>query len=312
VVALAFDLLWGEPPTPLHPVVWMGKAIGALERLAPESEGVARLVYGAVLAAVPLALFVAPAALLERALGGAGLPGVLAAGLLLKPTFAVRALFDATTAVACALESDDPTGAREGLRSLVSRETASLPPPLLAAAAIESIAENSSDSVVAPLFYYILLGLPGAVAYRVVNTLDAMVGYRTPRYERLGKVAARLDDLANLVPARLTGMLFVLAAPFAGGSGRAAWGVLRRDHRRTASPNAGWPMSAAAGALGLCLEKAGHYRLNPGARSPGAADVRRAVALTRAALILGLPLLLMNTLRCATRGRARPDWREVS
>ena len=85
---------------------------------------------------------------------------------------------------------------------------------------------------------------------------------------------------------------------------------MRRDHRRTASPNAGWPMSAAAGALGLCLEKAGHYRLNPDARPPGAADVRRAVALTRAALTLGLPLLLLNTLRCATRGRARPDRRE--
>jgi adenosylcobinamide-phosphate synthase len=266
-----------------------------------------------VLAGVPLALFVAPAVLLERALGATALPGVLAAGLaglLLKPTFAVRALFDATTAVAGALESDDPTGAREGLRSLVSRETASLPPPLLAAAAIESLAENSSDSVVAPLFYYGLLGLPGAVAYRVVNTLDAMVGYRTPRYERLGKLAARLDDLANLVPARLTGLLFVLAAPLAGGSSRAAWGVLRRDRQLTTSPNAGWPMSAAAGALGLCLEKTGHYRLNPGAPPPAAADVRRAVALTRAALNLGLPLLLLPALRNVLQGLPRSDARE--
>jgi adenosylcobinamide-phosphate synthase len=285
--------LWGEPPAPVHPVVWMGKAIAALERLAPEGGHEARLVYGAGMVAVAVALFGLPAWALERALWGAGWPGAVALGLLLKPAFAVRALLQATSAVGDALCRDDLPGAREALRSLVSRETATLPAPLLAAAAVESVAENSSDSVVAPLFWYGVLGLPGAVAYRVVNTLDAMVGYRTPRHELLGKAAARLDDLANLLPARLTGLLFVLAAPIAGESAGLlrAMSVMGRDHRVTASPNAGWPMSAAAGALGVQLEKVGHYRLNSEGRLPVAADVRRALTLTRAALPLALPLL---------------------
>ena len=148
--------------------------------------------------------------------------------MLLKPTFAVRALFDATTAVACALEGDDPTGAGRGLRSLVSRETASLPPPCSPPRGDRVDRRERQRLGRRPLFYYSLLGLPGAVAYRVVNTLDAMVGYRTPA-TRDWEGRARLDDLVNLVPARLTGMLFVLAAPFAGAlHGRAAWGCCAR------------------------------------------------------------------------------------
>jgi adenosylcobinamide-phosphate synthase len=290
-IAVVADLLWGEPPAPVHPVVWMGRAIGALERLAPPGGPGARLVYGAGMTGVAVALFGLPAWALERVLWRAGWPGAVALGLLLKPTFAVRALLRATSAVGDALCGDDLAGAREGLRSLVSRETATLPVPLLAAAAVESVAENSSDSVVAPLLWYGALGLPGAYAYRVVNTLDAMVGYRTARYEDLGKAAARLDDLVNLLPARLTGLLFALAAPAAGGSSGEALRVMSRDNRATASPNAGWPMSAAAGALGARLEKVGHYRLYPEGRLPDAGDVRRALTLSRAALALALPLL---------------------
>ena len=290
-VAVAADLLWGEPPARLHPVVWLGRLIAGLERRAPPLAAGAtpRLLYGAGTVAVAVAASAGPAWAAERLLRRAGWPGAIVVGLLLKPAFAVRALLEATAAVRDALAGDDLPLAREGLRSLVSRDTAALPAPLLAAAAIESVTENAADSVVAPLLWYALWGLPGAAGYRAVNTLDAMLGYRTERYEHLGKAAARLDDLANLLPARLTGLLFVLAA---GGAGRAAaWRTMRRDRRITASPNAGWTMSAAAGALGVRLEKTGHYRLNPEGRPPGAADVDRALTLTRTALALGAPLL---------------------
>jgi adenosylcobinamide-phosphate synthase len=308
-VAVAADLLWGEPPARLHPVVWMGRLIAALERFAPpEAQGATpRLLYGAGMAALAVAAFAAPAWAAERLLGRAGWPGALILGLLLKPAFAVRALLAATAVVGDALAQDDLPRAREGLRSLVSRDTAALPAPLLAAAAIESVTENTADSAVAPLLWFALWGLPGAVAYRVVNTLDAMVGYRTARYEHLGKASARLDDAANLVPARLAGLLFVLAAPAAGGDAVTAWRVMRRDRRITASPNAGWPMSAAAGALDVRLEKVGHYRLNPQGRPPGPADVAGALDLTRGALTLGLPLLAgllaLKAGRLAARGR---------
>jgi adenosylcobinamide-phosphate synthase len=288
--AIAVDLLWGEPPARAHPVVWIGKVIEALERRAPRGP-TARMAYGAWMVAAGVALFAVPAWHLERTLAPLGLPGAVALGLCLKPAFAIRELLRATERVRAALAQDDLRGAREALRSLVSRDTSALPAPLLAAAAIESVAENLGDSVVAPLFYYCLWGMPGAVAYRVVNTMDAMVGYRNERYEHLGKAAARLDDLANLVPARLAALLLVAAAPLAGCSVREAWRTLWRDHGIPASPNAGWPMSAAAGALGVQLEKVGQYRLNQAGRLPAAQDVARALALVRAALALGAPLL---------------------
>jgi adenosylcobinamide-phosphate synthase len=291
--AVAVDLLWGEPPAWCHPVVWMGKLIGALERRAPEG-GQERLVYGAWLVAVVVATVGLTGWMVERTLGRLGVVGALLLGVCLKPAFAVRELLRAAERVAVALEGGDLPAAREHLRWLVSRDTTELEVPLLAAAAIESVAENASDSAVAPLLYFGLFGLAGAMAYRAINTLDAMLGYRTERYEYLGKAAARLDDVANVVPARVTALLLVMAAPLVSGSwddARAAWSALRRDHGRTASPNAGWPMAAAGGALGVALEKVGYYRLNGGARQPDGVDVRRGIRLVQYGLLLGSPAL---------------------
>jgi adenosylcobinamide-phosphate synthase len=202
----------------------------------------------------------------------------VAEAVLLKTMFSWRTLHQAGQRVHQPLAAGNLDEARAALRWLVSRDTAELDTPLLAAAAIESLAENASDSVVAPLLAYALAGLPGACAYRAVNTLDAMVGYRG-RYEHLGKVPARLDDLLNLLPARLTGLLIVAAAALCGADARQAWQVMQRDHARTASPNAGYPMAAIAGALGLRLAKPGHYCLNASGRDPTAEDVRRALRL---------------------------------
>jgi adenosylcobinamide-phosphate synthase len=211
---------------------------------------------------------------------------------LLKTTFAWRALHRAAGGVWQPLAADDLDAAREKLSWLVSRDASLLDEPLIAAAAIESLAENASDSVVAPLLYYLLFGLSGAFAYRAVNTLDAMIGYHG-RYEHLGKVPARLDDLLNLVPARLTALLIVAAALPGGADARQAWRVMWQDSRRTASPNAGWPMAAMAGALGVRLEKVGHYCLNASGRAPTAGDLRRAGRVVLLALALGVGVIVI-------------------
>ena len=210
--------------------------------------------------------------------------GVIAAALIegtaLTPFFALRMLVASGRTVRVALERDDLPAAREALGSLVSRERGDLGASLVAAAAVESLAENLSDSVVAPLLCYALFGLPGAAFYRLVNTFDSMIGYHG-QYEHLGKAAARLDDALNFFPARLTAALIVALAPLFGGDARAAWRIWRRDARRTASPNAGHPMAAAAGALGVQLEKVGHYTLGDARQPVTAATIRQAETMVR-------------------------------
>lgn len=283
LAALVLDALAGEPPPAIHPVVSAGRLIAALERRAPAPPGAA-LRHGLALVALPVGLALAGGWLAERLRQA---PLRFAATLwLLKSSFALRGLIGAGRRAEAALARGDPAGARVELSALVSRPTDTLDEAHLASAIVESLAENLSDSYVAPLCWYALGGLPASLAYRVVNTADAMVGYHG-RYEYLGKPAARLDDVANLVPARLTAAALVVAAPLAGGSARGALRVLRRDRRRTESPNAGWPMAAAAGALGVWLEKPGVHRLGGGGRTPSVDDTAaaRRLVLVAAGLV---------------------------
>jgi adenosylcobinamide-phosphate synthase len=282
-LALALDLLLGEPPARWHPVVWMGKLVAWLERRAPSGGAGRQLAYGIAAEAACLAAVAAPAWLLERRVRGRGLAGAVALAVALKPAFAVRALFEHSAPVESALRAGDLERARAAVGQIVSRDVRGLDEPRVAAAAIESLAENASDSVSAPLLYYWLLGLPGAYLYRMANTLDAMWGYRG-RYEYLGKAAARLDDLLNLLHARVTAAATVVACGAAGGSAAGALECALRDGARTASPNAGWPMAAMAGALGVKLEKVGHYTLNLGGPPPCSQDVRRAMRIAGAGL----------------------------
>ena len=281
-LAVGWDLLLGEPPNALHPVVWIGNVARAIERRAPQQGAAPQLAYGALLALGPPLTY---ATLVAR--GGRWLcpwpPLALALGVpLLKSTFAISELRRAGERVRAPLAAGDLDAARAGLGWLVSREAGALSAPLIAAAATESLAENLGDAIVAPLCYWAIFGLPGAVAYRAINTLDAMVGYHG-RYECLGKVAARLDDAANVIPARLTALLLLGAAATLGEDVPRALATIRRDARLTESPNAGWPMAATAGALGVELEKVGHYRLGAGGASPDVATIARADRLVRVA-----------------------------
>lgn len=249
--ATAVDIVVGEPPSVLHPVVWMGKTALFLVERAPRHGAIAQLAAGAGIAIAVPAAFGAAAAIV---------PSWIVATWLLKSSAAGRALGSAGRAVARPLVRGDVPAARTALRSLCSRDPSRLDERQLAAATVESLAENTSDSVVAPLFYYALFGLPGAVAYRAVNTLDAMIGYRG-RYEYLGKPAARLDDVLNWIPARITALLLLGAGALTGARVRDGWRILCRDGGATASPNAGRPMAAMAGLLGVRLDKPGHYAL---------------------------------------------------
>jgi adenosylcobinamide-phosphate synthase len=267
LLALAIDLGLGEFPPYLHPVVGMGRLTSLMLKVAPRRGRWAQLVYGVAVVLIVLALFVLAAYFLLFYLHGLNLFAYVVVGaLLLKSTFSLRGLYQAALRVKELLERGRLGGARAAVKSLVSRETSRLDGPHLVSATIESVAENTSDSFISPLFFFLLFGIPGAIGYRVVNTIDAMIGYHG-EYEYLGKFAARLDDILNFIPARLSGLLLVVAAFLLGMGGKKSWRVMLRDHARTESINAGWPMSAAAGALRTRLEKVGYYQLGD-ANSP--------------------------------------------
>src|SRR5947209_6073794 len=248
IAALAVDQLAGEYPRRLHPVVWFGRVVSGLLRLAPAQGWGKQLAFGAFLAGGLVAGSAGLALLVMRLTAGMPFPEVLLGAFLLKASLALRELVEAAARVQQPVQRGDLAAAREALRSLCSRDPSQLDGQELLAASVQSLAENASDSFVAPLFYYLLLGVPGAVGYRALNTLDAMVGYRG-RYEALGKASARLDDLANWVPARLTAGLLLLAGWLCRRDVAEGWRVLRRDGARTPSPNGGRPMAVTAGLL---------------------------------------------------------------
>lgn len=291
VAAVALDLAFGDPPNRLHPVAWMGRLIASLARITPKRTRWRPFLWGTGIVILGVLLCGGVGMLVILPKSSTPWLGVAAEILLLKSAFSLRGLATAATRVQQALSAGDLVEARRLLAwHLVSRETANLDEARVAAAAVESVAENASDGVIAPWMFYLLAGLPGALAYRFVNTADAMLGYRDVEREWLGKMPARLDDLLNVLPARLSAAFILLMAPVAGGRWSRAVRVWWHDAGKTASPNAGQPMSAAAGALGIELEKVGCYRLGDGLRLPTATDIGRAVRLLYA--VAGLALML--------------------
>ena len=300
VAALAFDALIGDPDwlwrrLP-HPVVLIGSSIGFLERTlnrgnwSPSQRKAAGV--GAVVLLVSasgLIGFSVEAALPQN------LSGNMALGLIASVLIAQRSLYQHVARVRSAFAEGGLAGARAAVAMIVGRDPEQLDEAGVSRAAIESCAENFSDGVVAPVFWLALLGLPGLIAYKAINTADSMIGHRTARYEFFGWAAARVDDLVNLIPARLSGLLLAVVAPIANGAVGIALNVMRRDAPKHRSPNAGWPESAAAGALGLALAGPRRYGehivddpfLNADARkeaTPG--DIDRGLDLYVAACLL--------------------------
>ena len=290
LLALALDAAVGWPE-PLyrrigHPVTWLGALIAWGERVGnrPAWPRVCRRLAGLAAALLAIAAAALPAWALQEALP-VGWPYILAAGVLAWPLVAARSLHEHVARVAAPLEAGDLPAARRAVAQIVGRDPARLDEAGVARAGLESLAENTADGVTAPHFWGALLGLPGIAAYKAVNTLDSMLGHRTPRLEAFGWACARIDDAANLLPARLTGAVYALA----GGRAGTAFRAMARDARRHRSPNAGWPEAALAASLGVRLSGPRVYAdrvadepwLNEAAPDPVPGDLRRGLTLYR-------------------------------
>ncbi len=288
LLAIAIDLILGEPPARIHPVVLIGKVIAALKRRAKPSRA-----WGAGVALLVIFSAAGAGHLLIEAFDriqflGLSL-GIFVSAYLLKSTIAIRCLIETSEGIGKLVENDFDE-AKKLLPALVSRNPDGLTRTQATSAVIESLSENYVDTVVSPLFYYLLfsplgLGVEAALAFKATNTLDSMLGYKTEKLKNLGFASAKIDDLANWVPARLS-LLFIAAARLT--RAKETIETALRDHAATPSPNSGWPMAAAAGALGIRLEKPGVYIVGEGGADPSTKDLVPALRLVGTAIALTL------------------------
>jgi adenosylcobinamide-phosphate synthase len=258
IAALAFDALIGDPDwlwrRPGHPVAWIGALIGALDRgLNREDRSQRQRKTAGIAGTAAMVVLSAAVGVLVQTTVQQLPMGNLAVALIASIFIAQRSLYQHVARVRSAFAEGGLAGARKAVAMIVGRDPEQLDEAGICRAAIESCAENFSDGVVAPVFWLALLGLPGLIAYKTINTADSMIGHRSERHESFGWAAARLDDLVNLVPARLSALLLASVAPIAGGAVSTSLRVVRRDASKHRSPNAGWPESAMAGALGVAL-----------------------------------------------------------
>jgi adenosylcobinamide-phosphate synthase len=305
LAALVLDAAIGDPAAIFrrlpHPVVLVGMLTSRLEQhLNRQDHSDRDRRRGGIATVVVVVIVAAAAGALVDAVAARWAAGSVAEIVVLTVLVAQRSLYDHVAAVATALDRQGLAGGREAIRHIVGRDPQSLDEEGIGRAAIESLAENFSDGVVAPVFWFLLLGLPGICAYKAVNTLDSMIGHRSNRYRAFGWAAARLDDVANLVPARLAGMMIAIAAALTPrASAKDALVIMVRDARKHRSPNAGWPEGAMAGALELSLAGPRQYGgervedawIGEGSEDAGPNDIRRALGLFVVACVVEAALI---------------------
>jgi adenosylcobinamide-phosphate synthase len=288
------DAVFGEYPDRIHPTIGIGKVIAYLKPKLKNANAKIEKANGVLLALGVMLLVSVPVFLLlfwlRQSFGS--IPYIVVGAVLLKATFAVKGMGHYTKPIASALKKNDLGEARKWLHFIVRRDPNQLNERQIISAAVESIAESTTDGITAPFFFFALFGVSGAFAYRVVNTLDSMVGYKNVENKNIGWFSANLDTIANYVPARLTAYLMVAASFLLRENWRESWRILQRDKGKTASINAGWTISAMAGALGTQLEKQGYYTLGDdhGISPEHITKALRVMALT--AVLFGLVVVL--------------------
>lgn len=293
IFALAFliDVIFGEIPDNAHPTVWMGKFIAQIKPKLKNKNPTIEKLNGTLMCLSVIVLFAVPVGLGLWGLRLIPFVGwflhIVIAAILLKTTFALKCMRHYTLPIEKALKNNDLDGARKWLYYIVRRDPKTLDQRHVLSASIESIAESTTDGVTSPFFFYALFGVPGAFAFRVINTLDSMVGYKDKENLNIGWFSATMDTITNYVPTRITAVFMVISAMLLGNNWRNSWHILIRDKNKTTSPNAGWTISAMAGALSTQLEKTGYYTLGDG-------ETIVPEDVTRALRIMGLTAVLFG------------------
>jgi adenosylcobinamide-phosphate synthase len=279
------DWLFGDPPNKYHPVAWLGRIVGYY---VPRLKGRAEKARGVAFAiSLVLAIALAVHFLAFASMYFAGIVALaVASAITLKITIAVRGMERQASTILSCLEAGDLVGARQNLSMIVRRGTDDLDEQHILSATIECVSESTVDGITAPIFYYSLFGPAGAFAYRVINTLDSMVGYKDDYFKDIGWMSARLDTAANYVPARITAFLMVASAKMLGADWKNSLSMLQRDHAKTFSPNAGYPMATMAGALRVRLEKIGHYALGDAQELASLEKCRGAISIMKLTALL--------------------------
>ena len=300
-LAFLIDIVLGEYPDKIHPTIGIGKIIIYLKRKAKSPNPRVEKANGVLLALVIIMVVALPVFVLLfwlRTLPYGEIIYIIAGALLFKATFAITGMGQYTKPIAEALKKKDLAAARKWLPYIVRRDPNTLNERQIISAAVESIAESTTDGITAPFFFFALFGVPGAFAYRVVNTLDSMVGYKNAEYKNIGWFSANLDTIANYIPSRVTAYLMVAAACLSHEDWRESYRILQRDKHKTASPNAGYTISAMAGALNIQLEKQGYYTLGDdhGISAEHITRALRVMTLTSTlfGLIVVVPLLAIR------------------
>ncbi len=296
IIAVLIDIILGELPSKIHPVVLMGAVINKLKKLLSKYNN---KVSGIILTITVLIIFTSLYTLIIELFKFNYYIYILISALLLSTTFAIKSLLDSVNLVKNDMDLNIDQ-ARYSMSYLVSRDTSNLSEDDLISAAIETLTENITDSIIAPLIYTFIFGVIGGVFYRVVNTLDAMVGYKNPENINVGWFPANLDDILNYIPARITGFLIVIASMILKQNWRNAYKIMIRDSKKTASPNSGYPMAAAAGSLGIQLKKPNYYELGDKINHLTSDTIDNALLLTKMTILIFLILSTVIFILCTT------------
>jgi adenosylcobinamide-phosphate synthase len=290
--ALLLDFLVGDPKTKYHPTAWMGKLIASLVPFTKSNSAKRELIGGILLVSVIVATVCIVLVVLDIGISLLTIDivslivSIVIGSILLKTTIAIRGMQKHALAVVDAVEEGDLDSARNHLSMIVKRDTKNLDKNHILSGVLESVSENTVDGVTGPLFYYAIFGLPGAFVYRAINTIDSMVGYKTTMFKNVGWFGAKCDTVLNYIPSRLTGLVMILGALILGYNWKESLYIMRRDSRKLASPNAGFPMAALAGALGTRLEKMSYYTIGNGSIEFTKSHVMSAITLMKVSSIL--------------------------
>lgn len=290
--ALTIDFTLGDPKNKFHPTAWIGSLIAKITPSLKNSSNTLEKLGGIILIIISSAIVASLIILLDVGINMITtdylsiIISIIVGGILLKTTIAIKGMEKHALAVVNSLENNNIISARNNLSMIVKRNTKDLDKNHVFSGVVESISENTVDGITGPLFYFGLFGLPGAFVYRVINTADSMIGYKTNIFKNIGWFAANCDTILNYIPSRLTGFVMIFSAMILGYDWKRSYKIMIRDGGKTQSPNAGYPMAAIAGALGTRFEKIDHYSVGEGNIELTKSHLRSAIALMKVTSIL--------------------------